>query len=137
MALEPPPPLVLPIAHPTAALDVPMWPTTKQATPLGLTALRGKLVGAPVATVGQRIEVDVGVTDTGHHTRSESFADFLFLLPGHLELDLDGHVPLTVRVIGRAITGGELISGEHRTPFTGPSFAIDPGRETHVRLFVT
>jgi hypothetical protein len=136
IALAPPPQVVFPVAQPTQPLVIEVWPTSKQATPLGMTALRGKLVGAPAATIGQRVEVDVDTVDTGHHTRTGPYADVLFPLPGRLELDADGMVPLTVRVVGRTVTGGELVEGERRTPF-GASFVIAPGREAHVRLFVT
>ncbi|MEO8699974.1 MAG: hypothetical protein ABI867_08015 [Kofleriaceae bacterium] len=137
MALEPIATLWLPAAQPTHALVIEMWPAPSQNAPLGMPALRGKLVGTTAATIDQRIEVDVGPDATGHYTRTTSRAEFLFPLPGRLALDAAGNVPITVRVIGQTITGGELVAGELRTPFIGSAFAIHPGRETHVRLFVT
>ncbi|MCW5801150.1 MAG: hypothetical protein KIT31_01960 [Deltaproteobacteria bacterium] len=137
MALEPTPGLVLPLANPGEAIVVPVWPTPSQPTPLGLTSVRGKLVGGPQQTLGRRVEIDVGATPAVHHTISTSRAEFLFLLPGALALDGEGNVPITIRVGGAAVTGGEVVDGEERTPFAGSSIAIAPGREAHLRVHVT
>lgn len=137
MMLDPLPAIVTPVAQPTLALALQAWPTPLQSTPLGMTSVRGKLVGGPGATIARRIELDVNGTDTGHHTETSTLAEFLFLLPGRLDLDADGLVDLAVRAIGQTVTGGEIVDGEQITSFTGAAFKVAPGRETRVRFHVT
>jgi hypothetical protein len=137
MVLEPPPAIVLPLADPAEAMVVQLWPTPVQTTPPGMTAVRGKLVGAPAQTIGRRVEIDVGTATAIHHTTSSSHGELLFLLPGRLELDTAGLVPITVRVDGATVTGGELIAGQNHIGFSGASLAIAPGRESRVRFHVT
>jgi hypothetical protein len=146
MVLDPLPALVVPMAPPIRALRVEAWPTPLQDVPRGMTAVRGKLVGAPGATIAQRIELDVAgqpfqVEIDGaprlRFTRSSSFGEFLFLLPGHLPLDGNGQVAITVRVIGHIVSGGDVVDGDQSIPFSGATFRAIPGKETHVRLPVT
>jgi hypothetical protein len=146
MVLDPPPAVVVPIGLPARALRVEAWPTPLQDAPPGTTAVRGKLVGAPGATIARRIEIDVAgqpfqVEIDGaprlRFTRTSSFGEFLFLLPGSLALDGNGRVEITVRVIGHAVTGGALIDGDQSIPFSGATFRAPPGHEAHVRLLVT
>lgn len=137
MMLDPLPPIVTPMLQPQPPLSISMWPTPLQSTPLGMTSVRGKLVGAPAATIARRIEFDVNLVDSGHHSQSSSLAEFLFLFPGRLELDADSLVPLRLRVIGGVVTGGEIVVGEQHTPFAGATFRVVPGRETRVRFHVT
>lgn len=136
MLLEPLPVIVTPVGQPSIAVTIEAWPTATQPTPLGVTSVRGKLVGAPAATIARRIEIDVATTSTGHHTQTDSAGEFLFLLPGRLELDADGLVELTLRAIGDLVTGGEVVAAT-RTSFAGATFKVVPGRETRVRIFVT
>ncbi len=137
MLLDPLPVIVTPIGPPAMAIEIVAWPTPVQATPLGMTSVRGSLVGTPAATIGRRIEMMVGTADSGHHTQTRSSAEFLFLLPGRLELDADGLVDLAIRVIGGTVTGGELVAGPTHIPFTGAAFKVAAGHETRVRFFVT
>ena len=137
MVLDPLPVIVTPIGQPVLALKIEAWPTPLQSTPLGMTSVRGKLVGTPSTTIAQRVEIDVNGVDTGHHTQTSSFGEFLFLLPGRLDLDPNGLVDVALRVIGHTVTSGEEIAGEQHVPFSGASFTIVPGRETRVRFFVT
>jgi hypothetical protein len=139
MMLDPLPVIVTPLGPPPLAIKIEAWPTPVQATPLGMTAVRGKLVGTPAATIGRRIDLAIGspAVDSGHHTQTSSSAEFLFLLPGRLELDADSLVDLVIAVTGGTVTGGEVVAGELVTPFTGATFKIAPGRETRVRFFVT
>jgi len=137
MMLAPLPTIVAPLAQPSPPLAIEAWPTPLQSTPLGMTSVRGKLVGTPAATIARRIEFDVDTVDSGHHTQSSSLAEFLFLFPGRLELDADNLVPLSLRVIGGGVTGGEIVDGENHTPFSGAAFRVVPGRETRVRFHVT
>lgn len=137
MLLDALPPIITPIAQPTLALKLEAWPTPVQSTPLGMTSVRGKLVGTPAPTIARRIELDINGTDSGHHTQTSSLGELLFLLPGRLDLDADGLVDLALRVIGGTVTGGEIVHGEQHTPFTGATFKVAPGRETRVRFHVT
>jgi hypothetical protein len=137
MTLDPLPVVVTPMLQPSPPLSIAVWPTPLQSTPLGLTAVRGKLVGTPGATIARRVEFDVNGVDTGHHTQSSSFAEFLFLFPGRLDLDADSLVPLSLRVVGGVVSGGDVIHGEQHEPFTGAAFRVVPGRETRVRFHVT
>ena len=137
MTLDPDPIVVTPMAQPTRPLVIEAWPTPVQATPLGMTSIRGKLLGSPASTIARRIEFDAGGADTQHRTQSSSAAEFLFLLPGNLRLDADGFVPLALRVQGGVVTGGEIVAGEQITPFIGSSFRVVPARETRVRFHVT
>jgi hypothetical protein len=136
MVLEPVPVVVTPVSQPTVPLVVHAWPSPQQATPLGMTAVRGKLLGTPALAIGRRIEIDTGATTSVHYTRTDSFAEFLFLLPGSLPL-VNGLVPITVRAVGASVTGGEVVAGQQEIPFTGASLDIVPGRETHVRFHVS
>jgi hypothetical protein len=68
---------------------------------------------------------------------TSTIGEFLFLLPGRLELDPDGLVQLALRVAGVTVTGGRIVVGEQLTSFSGNAFSISPGRETRVRFFVT
>lgn len=135
LLLEPTPVVVTPIGQPTVPLTIFAWPSPKQATPMGMTAVRGKLIGAPALALDRRVEIDTGSPSTSY-TRTDSFAEFLFLLPGTLPL-VNGVVPITVHVVGASVTGGEVVAGEDITPFTGASLQIVPGRETHVRFHVS
>jgi hypothetical protein len=146
MMLDPPPAVVVPMGSPVRALRVEAWPTPRQDAPPGTSAVRGKLVGAPDATIAQRIEIDVAgqpfqVEIDGaprlRFTRTSSFGEFLFLLPGHLALDGNGRVAITVRVIGHVVTGGDVVDGDQLIPFSSATFRAIPGKETHVRLLVT
>jgi hypothetical protein len=137
MTLAALPTIVAPLAQPSPPLAIEVWPTPLQSTPLGMTSVRGKLVGTPAATIARRIEFDVDGVDSGHHTQSSSLAELLFLFPGRLELDADSLVPLSLRVIGGVVTGGEIVHGEQHISFTGAAFRVEPGRETRVRFHVT
>lgn len=136
LVLEPPPVVVTPVGEPTRPLVVQAWPAPKQATPPGMTSVRGKLIGAPTLAIGRRVEIAAGTTGSAHYTRTDSFAEFLFLLPGTLPL-VNGLVPITVRAVGASVTGGEVVTGEQRVPFTGSALEIVPGRENHVRFHVS
>ena len=133
MLLDPLPVIVTPVGQPTVAMEIEAWPSPVQATPLGVTSVRGSLVGSSGVTIGMRVDMDVAGIDSGHHTQTGSTREFLFLLPGRLELDADGLVDLTLWVTGAAVTGGQI----EQTTFSGATFKVVPGRETRVRFFVT
>jgi hypothetical protein len=137
MTLAPLPAVVTPMLQPSPPLAIEVWPTPAQSTPAGMTSVRGKLVGAPAATIARRIEFDIDGTSTGHRTQSSSLGEFLFLFPGRLEVATDNLVPLRLRVIGGTVNSGEIVDGEQRLPFSGAAFRVVPGRETRVRFHVT
>lgn len=138
MLLDAIPAIVTPLAQPMLAMPVQVWPTPQQSTPLGMTSVRGKLLGSPAATIARRIDLDVAGIDSGYHTQASTLGEFLFLLPGRLDLDpVDGMVDLDLRVTGTTVTSGEIVAGEQTSPFSGAAFRIPPGRESRVRFFVT
>ena len=137
MTLDPLPSVSVPVAQPTRALRVQAWPTPLQTTPLGMTAVRGKLLGPPAATIARDIAFDIGGADSGFRSRTSSLGEFLFLLPGRLVLDKAGLVPLALRVTGATVTGGALVVGDQRPTFAGAAFRVVPGRETRARFQVT
>jgi len=137
MLLEPLPSIPIPYGPVSTALVISAWPSPARAVPAGLTAVRGKLLGTPTATIGRRIEFSVGGSDAGHHTQTDSLGECVFLFPGDLKLDADRMVALVLRVPGLTVVGGEVVTGDSSVGFTGAAFRIVPGRETRVRFHVT
>lgn len=148
VAWEPAPPVMLPLTDPGAAVVIQVWPTPLAPVPLGVTAIRGTLIGAGIGA-GQRVEIEATRTPPrGRFARTDSLGDFLFPLPGWLELELDnededddedtkGLVKLSVHVPGRTVTQVDIVVGDHVTTSAGSTFFVPPGRQTRARIHLS
>lgn len=124
--------VVVPIADPRTALRVEVWPTPLAAAPPGVSAIRGKLVGAAVGAL--RIEINgTGAAPTGRWTRSDADGEFLYLLPGGpWPITAARTLALTVAIFGRAVARVDVGGAS----FAGPQFEISPQREVRARFHV-
>lgn len=127
--------VVVPIADPRTALRVEVWPTPLATAPPGVSAIRGKLVGA--AAGGLRVEIDgTGMAPTGRWTLSDADGEFLYLLPGGpWPLTAARTLALTIAIFGRAVARVDVAS-PFGASFAGPQFEIPTQREVRARFHV-
>ena len=118
---QPDPIVTLPLADPTTAIEVELWPTPEATTAAGTTGLRGKLHGTGVA--GLEIRIAPQGQSFDRMTRSDDAGEFLFLPPGALPLDVAGRVRLTMQVRAPGGAVRPIISGRFQPASAGPAFA--------------
>ena len=123
------PEIVLPLADPTALVQVELWPTGRAAAPASATGVRGRLAGPNRG--GQTVRIAVQGAPFDRFTRSDDTGDFLFLPPGRLPTDPLGRVPLTVEVrdpggVVRAVNGGAFVPASAGAAFSAADFVILP-----------
>jgi hypothetical protein len=126
--------VVVPIADPTTAMRIEMWPTPLASAPVGVTALRAKLVGAAVANL--RVEIDgFGVASSGRWTCADAFGELLYPLPGGpWPRTSKGELDLVVTIPGRTVTSTQRAGS---SPVPGARFAVAPQAEARIRINVT
>ena len=98
--------------------------------------IRGVLAGASVG--GARVEIDGNgtTTPTGRFTLADAAGELLFPLPGGpWPLTLDGRLDLAITVVGRVVTGVDVVSDQ--LSFPGSQFHIAADRVSRVRFHVT
>lgn len=127
--------VVVPIPAPAAALVVEVWPTPLASAPPGVSAIRGKLVGAGVA--GLRVEIGgTSAAPTGRWTLADAQGELLYLLPGGpWPMTAARLLDLTVTIPGRTVAAVEVLPGP--TSFPGARFEIPPQREIRARFHLT
>lgn len=124
----------VPLVDPRAAVKYEMWPTPLASVRPGVSAIRGKLLGAAVARLRVMIR-GAGQPPTGRYTFSDEAGEFLYLLPGgHWPITTTGMLDLQISVLGRTVTGG-VIAGDGS--FATDQFELSPSRDMRVRFHVT
>jgi hypothetical protein len=145
VAWESAPLVTLPLTDRSAPVVIHVWPTSQASVSSGMTAIRGTLIGVGIGA-GQRVEIEaVQTPPRGRFARTDSLGEFLFPLPGWLELDdgedddpdKKGLVELAVVVPGRTVTQVEIVVGSNATTSAGSTFFVPPGRETRARIHLS
>jgi hypothetical protein len=124
----------VPLVDPREAVRYEMWPTPLASVTPGLSAIRGKLLGASVGRA--RVEVSgAGQPPTGRYTFSDEAGEFLYLLAGgHWPITSEGTLALQITIVGRSVTGGDIVGDGS---FAGDQFELPPLRDMRVRFHVT
>ena len=134
---DPPLAVSVPLANPQLPVKRDLWPTPMAPVPLGMTAIRGKILGSTFRGVTVRI-AKTGTAPV-KFTRSDAWGELLFMLPDPIAPPQDeSEIRLTVELDGGAlpVTGTDVITGGVRTHFPGPQFKLTPGRESRVKFQV-
>lgn len=123
------PSVTLPVADPTVAEEIELWPTADAAARAGATGIRGKLTGPDPDGLEVRIALQGQPFD--RVTRSDQAGEFLFLPPGSLPLNAARRVPLTIetRLPGgapRAVAGATFHPSTAGADFVGADFTVLP-----------
>lgn len=123
-------PLVtLPLADPAQVIDHELWPTAAADVAPGLTAVRGKMLGANAGGLEVRIALQGQPFDRA--TWTDQAGEFLFLPQGALPLGVSGRVPLTIEARrpggpARVILSTSFQPASAGAPGVGPNFSILP-----------
>lgn len=137
---DPPLTVAAPLADPGLPIIRELWPTAQATVSPGLTAIRGKLLGADVG--GLRVEVTPkGAAFTGKYNVSDNTGEFLIPFPVRVKPDKDGRIRLTARVASgaRTITSITVVDAmpPPAPPAVAPDFVIASARATRVKFSVT
>ncbi len=137
---DPPLTVTAPLASPAKPVARDLWPTANAPVAPGMTAIRGKLLGANVG----RLKVEVtpkGAAFSGRFNMSDAAGEFLIPFPVRVKPEKDGRIKLTIRVANGARTVGTItvLDGmpPPAPPVVAPDFVIVPGRATRVKFSVT
>lgn len=123
------PQLQLPLPDPARPVDMELWPAAEAVAPPSATGIRGKLTGADAARQQVRVAVPGAASD--RYTCTDERGEFLFLLPGALELDAQGFVPLRIAVsapdgAARNVADGRFVPAGAGSAFSGSDFTVPP-----------
>jgi len=127
----------VPPSDPAAAEVQDLWPTPTRPARPGETALRGRLLdsltGQPLQ--GHRIEIASPGGPWTRHSITDADGEVLYPFLAVVVPQSDERLHLEVRVDGgaRPLSATQV---DRAAPTPGPLFAIDPGRETRLRLWV-
>ena len=124
--------ITLPLADPKQPVALELWPTPRASAPAGVSAVRGKLLGAG-SMAGLRVSIDgTGAASLGKWTLTDDDGEFLYLLPGGpWPLTSAGLLDLTASVLTKSISGIAVTGGG---TFVGSRFEVPPQREMRVRF---
>jgi len=131
-------PLVqVPVADPGALISRELWPHAAAPVAPGVSAVRGRLVGADNSDL--RIRISHPAIPSTRFTRSDDAGDFLFLLPEPLETNAVGRLALDIEIDdgARTINGGNFFPADSGAAFVGAVFSIVPGRCSRVLFRIT
>jgi hypothetical protein len=132
---DPPLAVGVPLADARVTVKRDLWPTASAPVPLGMTALRGKLLGS--RTRGVKVHIQRTGAALDRYTMSDPDGELLFVLPTPLPL-VAGRIELTATLDGGALTvsGIDVIRAGATLHFGGPDFTLLPGVESRVKFHV-
>jgi len=129
--------LSLPVTDPTEARAQDLWPTSARSSRPGETSMRGRLLDASTdqPLQGRRIEIGPLGGPWTRHSFTDADGEVFYPFHEFVAPQADGTLQLEARVDEGAATVDEIqTDGNASTP--GPIFAVQPGRETRLRLWV-
>jgi len=131
-------PLVqVPVVDPAVLITRDLWPEATAVVAPGMTAIRGRLVGANNDDL--RVRISNPTFPSTRFTRSDDVGDFLFLLPEPLETNATGRLELDIEVAdgARTVNGSEFVPASSGAASIGASFSVVPGRSFRVLFRIT